>query len=337
MALFPKLYGNAVLKSKLAFDIKNKSLPHALIIEGARGSGRALLAKSICACLACRENAPDFPCGECEDCRKIYSDICPDVITVERAPDKATISVETVRAVIERTYLSSNSLPFKAFIINDADRLTPQAQNAFLKSLEEPATEVYYFLICENSSSLLPTILSRAPVIRTAPLSAQDIKEYIRKFRRQALFTDAELDKIVLSAEGSLSRALKIADGVKEVSPLTERVDTVLKYMEAIADRAAKAEFLSSLGSFSDREEMQEFLRLLYSALRDIIAVKKCSGVEMRFYSDRNLAGEHARKIRLRSAFALLDIIDEASDELSGNTLVQNCALNFGVRVRNAL
>lgn len=131
---FPALAGNRALSARLGEEMATGAFSHAYIIEGPKGSGRHTLAREMAMAAVCRERSGTgaLPCGECPDCRKIAAGFCPDFITVGREPGKATLGVEAVRQLREGIAALPNDLPLKIYVIEDAETMTVQAQNAFL-------------------------------------------------------------------------------------------------------------------------------------------------------------------------------------------------------------
>ena len=145
--MLDSIIGNSSLKSKLLSDILSDTLSHAYIIQGKKGSGKHTVAYMTAAALSCEKvsdtNAP-VPCLNCPSCKKILQKKSPDVITITRE-DKATIGVDAVRFLRNDVRIVPNDLDYKIYIIEDADTMTTQAQNAFLLTLEEPPKYVKFF------------------------------------------------------------------------------------------------------------------------------------------------------------------------------------------------
>ena len=135
MDAFDRLYGNESLKATLRGFSSRKAFPNCLIISGAEGSGKYTVATLCAMALACESN--DRPCGECPSCSKIERGISPDVITVSVPKDRKTIGVDAVRQIRSGAYIMPNDLKIKAYIIENAEKMTEQAQNALLKIFEE--------------------------------------------------------------------------------------------------------------------------------------------------------------------------------------------------------
>ena len=193
--------GNAPLLDRLRRDVREGRLNHAYILDGAPGSGRHTLARWLCGAIACRNrpgqrtaadenqlgmfdslppvqppaDAP-LPCGRCEDCRRILEGISPDVRVIGRE-GKATLGVDSVRFLRQDVLNPPNRLDTKIYIIEDAETMTVQAQNALLLTLEEPPAYVLFLLLCNGTDALLETVRSRAPVLRLAPLPDDDVRD----------------------------------------------------------------------------------------------------------------------------------------------------------------
>ena len=176
---------NAIMKA-----LESNRFPHAAIIVGGTKEERSLLAGKIAATLLCADKETK-PCGECSHCRKYLSGGHSDIII--RNPSKTKSgnliqSVDDVRDIREKAYVIPNEADKKIFIINDSELMNVQAQNAFLKILEEPPEFTVFILLSSTKSVFLPTIISRATVY-----SLGEANEFSSEF---------PLEKMVSSAEG---------------------------------------------------------------------------------------------------------------------------------------
>ena len=149
-----------------AFSIQDaKQLSHAYILASADRQACLDLALRIAAAAVCLRGT-DVPCGECRACRKALADIHPDVIHIRREADKSVVTVDQIRAMNIDACVLPNESSRKVYIIDEADRLkTPEAQNAALKTLEEPPAGVIFLLCTEKEELLLPTVRSRCVCI----------------------------------------------------------------------------------------------------------------------------------------------------------------------------
>lgn len=136
-------------------------LSHAYILTSSDRAVCLNLAGQIAAAAVC-ERERNVPCGQCRACRKAQNGVHPDIIRIRREQGKSFVSVEQVRAMTADAYVLPNESARKVYIVEEADRLkSPEAQNAALKTLEEPPAGVIFLLCAENSELLLPTVRSR--------------------------------------------------------------------------------------------------------------------------------------------------------------------------------
>ena len=149
---------------------ENARMPHACLITAPEMAAAMAEAKRLAAAAIC-EGQGEKPCGTCRHCRKAYSGIHPDIITVGRLSDdkgkkKKQISVEQVRDMSADACMLPNEAKRKVYIIEDAESMNPSAQNAALKLLEEPPLGAKFLLCCTNAMQLLPTVRSRCAELK---------------------------------------------------------------------------------------------------------------------------------------------------------------------------
>ncbi len=145
-----------------AFTIHDaQRLSHAYILSSPDQAACLNLAGQIAAAAVC-ERGTDVPCGRCRGCRKAQSGIHPDIVHVRREEGRQFVTVDQIRAMTADAYVLPNEAARKVYILDEADRMkTPEAQNAALKTLEEPPAGVIFLLCVQNAGALLPTVRSR--------------------------------------------------------------------------------------------------------------------------------------------------------------------------------
>lgn len=334
---FPNIVGNDALIRRLSKDISENRLSHAYVLEGAKGSGRHTIAKEAIAAIECEARSDDksyasVPCGRCKSCEKILSGKSPDVITVGLEDDRSTIGVDTIRRLKEDIYTAPNDLSVKAYIIEDADLMTPQAQNAFLLSLEEPPSYIIFFLICENSENLLETVRSRAPTLRTQRSSSDELEEYLLKNDSRAAELKAasprEWEEIVCASQGSIGNGLELLDAKKRARLLEYR--SVAKSLVTMLGRSNKVAALEAISSFgTKRSEVCRQLSFLQSALRDLLLLKKCETAPLCFFERRDDAIELSTNFTAHTLLSLYDASLVAVDDLEANANVRLTLMNM--------
>ncbi len=320
----PQIVGNERLRRRLGDDVLGGTLSHAYLVEGPAGSGKHTVAWLLAAALACEEKSDDnapLPCGKCASCRKILEGKSPDIITVGRE-DKATIGVEAVRRIREDVHTLPNDLDFKLYIIEDAHTLTPQAQNALLLTLEEPPSFVRFLLLCENTQTILETIKSRAPVLRTEAIDPDRIAEYLCREVPSALSTrdstPGEWREILLSCDGCIGRAKQLLDP-KVRKPILNRRRLVQEYLDAcLTNRQRASRMLAVFGAVgAKRDEANEFLLTLETAIRDLTMLKRSDTAPLLFYTDRDEAMALSDRIPAATLIRMYENCEEARCAIS--------------------
>lgn len=169
------------LKETLSLSLSEGLLSHAILIEGEKGTGKRELALWLAKAILCRGQKP--PCGVCASCRKIADGNHPDVEIIFPEDKKTSVGIGAIRAIKETLWLSPSEAPQKIYILPDAQNLTVEAQNALLKSLEEPPAYARFVLTAENRRDLLDTIQSRVTVYTLeTPTGDECARELLRLY-----------------------------------------------------------------------------------------------------------------------------------------------------------
>lgn len=321
---FDALIGSEVLRERLATDVSEGKLSHAYIIEGAHGSGKRTLARELCAALACTDRESGrIPCGKCLACRKVYEGKCPDVIRIERG-SKASIGVDDVRFLRADVLTPPNDLDSKIYIIEGADTMTVQAQNALLLTLEEPPSYVLFLLLCESATAMLETIRSRAPKLTLCPVPTDDIRAYLTRTERAfASLPEAEREEILMIAGGSIGRAKELLD-TKERKPLLSRRELAAAFVKQQIEGKDSAGALSLMAQFgTKREEINALLNDILTALRDLILLKRTEDAPLCFYPDRQAAAELCDGASMPRLLRLYDKVESCRRRMMRNANVR--------------
>ena len=230
-----QLLGNDRLKHRLSAAFRQDRLSHSFLITGPEGSGKHTLAMLLAAAMQCTQGERR-PCGECRQCRKVFSGVHPDVITVDDTEHKG-VAVSVVRQARDDLYIKPNEGRRKIYIFPRAKDLNLAGQNALLKVMEEPPEYGAYLLLADNAAQLLPTIRSRCVELSLTPLSEEVC---VGALRRQFPQAEQQLHAAYLRSGGFYGQAVRILEQGDALLPQTEAFAAAYRKK----DRLALAEVL---------------------------------------------------------------------------------------------
>jgi DNA polymerase-3 subunit delta' len=276
---FRNLLGHGPTLALLSRAIQAGTLPPSLIFAGPAGIGKRSAALACAQALNCltaappRDALPADACGECAVCRRIARGLHPDVSVVVPG-ESGSIKIDAVREEIRKTAYKPFEGRRRVIIFDDAEALGDDAQNALLKTLEEPPAGSVLILVTAQPHQLLPTVRSRCPVVRFAPLEAADVAACL--IREQGV-PESRAHAVAALARGSLAVARATADaGVEQVREAAERVLLAVadardprQRLEATRDLVGKGKGTGA----SEREALATHLHALASLLRDLGAL----------------------------------------------------------------
>ena len=325
---FKVLYGNDRLKSYLSYSITEKKLPHALIFEGVEGSG-----KQTAALLTLAAMEPSFT-------DKIMSYGTPDV-TLHTIPDgKKSIGVSSVRDIKYQAYIKPQELSFRAFIIDKAETMTAEAQNALLKIFEEPPRGVFFFLLCDNASSLLSTVRSRAPVLRMESFDGETLSNYLLDNNEKARsLYEKDREAFTLLIRSSLGA---IGEAERRLGETEDSAYVVKKKTDELINLLSEGRSADILCFFSSlktsREELSLILLNLMTGIRDMLSVKYGAESEQTYFSSAEKAEECASSFARLTLINLYHTAKELMETVSEvNVNVQLFALKIADALTDAL
>lgn len=313
---FKQIVGNEKLIEHLQMAIRMDKVSHAYIFHGEDGVGKNLMADCFSAALECEEGGISA-CGHCKSCLQAASKNHPDIIRVNH--EKSVISVDDIRIQLNSDILiKPYSSRKKIYIIDEAEKMNEQAQNALLKTLEEPPDYAVILLLTNNSSRFLPTILSRCITLDFKPVSKEKIKAYLME-RCQIPDYQAEL-----SAEfsaGNLGKAILYASS-QDFGEVKEEVVHILKYIGEMSHQ----ELLEALKYFCEKKQaMEECLDLMVLWFRDVLLYKAAKDVNHVLYK------KELTEIRNQAKVISFEGLNEILEAISKLRLRLKANVNFEV------
>ena len=271
---FASLLGNENNKSILRRALQSGRLPHALIFAGAEGIGKRQFAITLAKAINC-ERFIDESCDRCGSCHRIELGASRDVKIIGLEKDRANVRIDQIREMAAEAYARPMEGRKRVFIVDPADKMMEPAMNSMLKTLEEPADTSVIILITSRPDSLLTTIRSRCQILRFAPLSIEEVEQYLTtNYKRPA----AETRLLAKITAGRLGAAL-----ATDLSVYRERREEILDLLDLLtgpvnyAKLARKAELIAK----RERDEFEASLDILCQFLRDIVGLLAGSDGEL--------------------------------------------------------
>lgn len=313
MANFNDIIGQEQVKKHLQEGIKKDSISHAYIINGEVGSGRRLLASALTKTLLCENRTESGDaCGHCKSCLQTDSNNHPDVRFVTH--EKASIGVDDIRdQLINDITIKPYSSSHKIYIVPDANKMTEQAQNALLKTIEEPPEYAVIILITENAQNLLQTIQSRCVVLNTRPLDKEAITEYLIK----NLQMEPEQAKIAAGfCQGNVGKAIHFASS----DDFHEMKEDTLHLLKRIDDMDI-TEVMTMVKELNQRKgRITEYLDLMLLWYRDVLMFKVTKDANILLYRDEYKAiSNQASSRNYEDIENIIKAIDKAKVRLNAN------------------
>ncbi len=205
---FAEIVGQEDAKKLLKNAVISGNHSHAYILSGEKGSGKMMLAEAFATMLQC-ENPSDDACMECHSCKQSLSRNNPDIIYVTREEGKANIGVDVVREkIVNDVDIKPYSNKYKIYIVDEAERMNQQAQNAILKTIEEPPEYAIIILLTANHNAFLQTILSRCVLIQMKSVDTESIKNILKNKYETV---DYQANMVASFAQGNVGKAIALA------------------------------------------------------------------------------------------------------------------------------
>ncbi len=271
--------GHGRIVRSLKESIAGGMVSHAYIFYGNRGSGRKTTAKAFAKAANCLNPQNGEACGKCSSCQQLDSGNNPDIFYVKPLKTKS-LGVDDIREqIVERVKIRPYSYEKKIFIVDNADAMTVQAQNALLKTLEEPPEYVVIVLIAQNLENFLPTVLSRCVIMKFNPLGIGEVKNYLVD-RLKVKPEDA--DFFAEYSAGSIGEALRLSED-EDFYLMREDVIKALCAM----DGKNTAEVMLMANDMEKYKGYEEFFDIMYMWYRDVLCYKFFNGGDRVIQKDK--------------------------------------------------
>lgn len=268
--------------------LRGGRFPHAILVEGPKGSGRKTFARKVAQALLCSGENP--PCEQCAHCDKVARGIHPDLITVQGEGGTRSFYISMVRDIRTQAIVRPNEAKNKVFLLLDTENMGAPAQNALLKILEEPPAGVYFILVCENREQMLPTIQSRTSIVTMEIPDVEHCAEELQ--RREPEKTPEQCRRAAVQAGGNIGRALELLEDEEAQARQEQALEIFTNILEG-----RELEALAALAACQrDKPLFLEYLSLFRS-----------------FAVDLMLEGKQSHRYSALQLMEIIDILDEIS------------------------
>lgn len=320
MAGFRDIIGQEQLKEHMQNAMKMNKVSHAYLINGERSSGKEFAAQIFATTLQCEEPKENGDyieaCGRCHSCLQAAGRNHPDIIFVTHEKP-GSIGVEDIRTQINSDVaIKPYSSQRKIYIINEGEKMTVQAQNALLKTLEEPPEYTVIMILTTNVEALLPTILSRCVLLTMKPVPDKLVKQYLMEALQ---VPDYQADVCVAFSRGNIGKARLLATS-EDFDKVKEEAVTLLKYINDMEI----AEIVSAIKKINEYKlDVNDYMDILAVWYRDILLFKATNDVNYLIFREEI---QYIKRVADRSTYEGIERVIHALDKAKGRL---NANVNF--------
>lgn len=309
---FEEIVGHKEIIRHLQNAIRLGKVSHAYIFSGETGCGKKLLATAFAMTLQCEQRGVD-PCLTCSSCKKAMSKNHPDIINITHEKPNS-IGIENIRSqLIDDVAIKPYCSSYKIYIISEAEKLTLQAQNALLKTIEEPPAYAVILLLTNNMDALLPTITSRCVKLGLRPVKESMVKEYLME---KLHIPDYQAKMDASLAQGNIGKAKQLAQS----EDFAQVAENALRLLRRSGDMELY-ELVDAIKMLSaDKQNIYDYLDLFTMWFRDVLLFKATREVDGLVFKDQfNDIKERAGKSSYEGLETIIDAIEKARTRLHAN------------------
>lgn len=308
--------GHEKIKGILKNAIKNKNVSHAYIFEGSNLIGKRSMAKVFAKTLLCKEQGIE-PCEKCSACIQFDGENHPDFYQIK--PSGNSFKKEQIEDLQKKIKNKPYEGIRQVYILEDSEKMTQEAQNSFLKTLEEPPSYAIIIMTTQNSRAMLPTIISRSQTIRFSPVSEKDIKSYLENEMKADEKEANLISKLSNGVVGDAIKILKSEEFKNMRNKLIELIDDTMY--------GTKMKCFDNYGFFEDyKDEIDDILKMMIVWFRDLMVYQETKDDSMVINSDKMISikrqVESFDKMKFKSC---IDIVLETQKNIVANMNKQLC------------
>ena len=324
MAGFQDIIGQEQMKEHMQRAIASGNISHAYIIAGEKACGKRTIAGIFAQTLQCEAGGTE-PCMKCRSCKQTLSGNQPDIIYLPAPQPKGkagkegekksiSIGVDEIRSRLNNDIvIKPYSSPRKIYILQNAEQMTVQAQNALLKTLEEPPSYGVILLLTTNVNGLLPTILSRCVVLNMKPVPDETVERYLME---QCKLPDYQAQVCAAFARGNIGRAKELA-GSSDFERMKSDVLSILKYVREMS----LSQIMEAVKKAGDYKQLiNDYLDMCVIWYRDVLFYKATAEPNRLVFREEISAIRNiARDVSYEGIEDVIQALDKAKRRIEAN------------------
>ena len=312
MAGFQDILGHEQIIEHLQNAIKTDKVSHAYILDGPDMSGKKMIADAFSMTLECEKKGTE-PCMECHSCKQALGKNQPDIIYLQHEKPN-TISVDDIRSQINNDIgVKPYSSPYKVYIVDEAEKMNVQAQNALLKTIEEPPAYAVILLLTNNAEIFLPTILSRCVRLSLKAVPDEKIKAYLMENYE---VPDYKADVCVAFAQGIVGKAIELAES-EDFNEIKNSALQLIKRLDDI-ELYEMTEAVKQISNY--KLQINDYFDLIMIWYRDVLLYKATADVNKLIFKEEVY---EIKKEASRSSYGgienILEALEKAKIRLNAN------------------
>ena len=307
-----EIIGHEQIIEHISTAVRTGKVSHAYLFHGEKGSGKHFLSHYFAKLLQCEHRDKDQPCCACKSCLQAESGNHPDIVTITH--EKASVGVDEIREQLNADIaIKPYSSPYKIYLIPDADKMTEQAQNALLKTIEEPPAYGVVMLLADNINRMLPTIRSRCIALPVKGVEAAKLRQYLIEEYQ------VDPDRAQMAADfsgGNIGRAERYALSEE----FAEVKDSIIRFLRKM-DETELHEMMETVKQMTQMKlQIRDCIELMMLWFRDILVLKATGDPNRLVYKDEyHVISSQAEDRDYASIEAALEAMDQTKRRLEAN------------------
>lgn len=299
--------------------ITNKTVTHAYVLEGEEGSGKKSLAYAFAKMLQCEEGG-DTPCGHCKSCLMADGMNHPDIITVTHESPRHFAVDELRNQLVSEMGVKPYQGRYKIFVVPDAEIMTNQAQNAILKTIEEPSEHGIVMLLTTNAGRFLPTIMSRCVKLTVKPVDPLKVYNYLKEnyetYSDGTPISEEDFRFATAYAGGNIGKGIRAIeyDEFKKVK------DNALMALKNIHQWEIPDMVFSAKNAAEYKLQLMDYFDIMKLWFRDVLMLKVTKNIDQLILKDMySYMNKQASAVSYEGIELILDALDNAKIRLDSN------------------